>query len=512
MNGPKSAYGWIKEWWPGLVVVAVALALRLVHVYLTATGNPLAGRLVLDGATYDAWARAVAFGGGTVQTNLMQAPLYPWFLAAMYRIFGPHLVAVRLVQAIMGTASCALVYTITRRLFDSRAAAFIAGMAAALYLPLVFYEGVLVAATLVVFLSLLFVALLVHGGGRPGYARLVFAGLVLGLSIAAWPVTGLLLPFALLHLLLVRTGEGFGTRIRAILKPSLVLVAAAVVAILPVTIRNARLTGEFIPVSTGLGISYYLGSNPEANGFYAVPSYEGKYIGPTPEEQIRTITEIASAEVGRELSQSEVSRFWLGKGLEYNREHPRRFLELLAAKAFFFWNKHERANVENFSFHRELGGVLGLPLLTFGAVAPLALLGIFLTRHRARRLWLLYGAIISYFLVALVFYVLARYRLPAVPFLLPFLGAGLVELYALLREKRHGEFVCMIAALAALLYFVNMTAAVDTPTGRSAFFTRVGHAYMAEGKRAEAAEAYREALRSDPRNRAARRALESVTR
>ncbi|HER43440.1 MAG TPA: tetratricopeptide repeat protein, partial [Candidatus Eisenbacteria bacterium] len=177
-----------------------------------------------------------------------------------------------------------------------------------------------------------------------------------------------------------------------------------------------------------------------------------------------------------------------------------------------FWNNHERANVENFAFHRELPGVLGLPLLTFGAVAPLSLLGVFLTRRRARRLWLLYGGIITYFAAAVVFYVLSRYRLPAVPFLLPFMGAGLVELHALLREKRRGEFLLMIAALAALLYFVNMTAAVDTPTGRSAFFTRVGNAYSAEGKRDEAAEAYRKALRIDPRNETAREALDRIAK
>ena len=118
---------------------------------------------------------------------------------------------------------------------------------------------------------------------------------------------------------------------------------------------------------------------------------------------------------------------------------------------------------------------------------PRALLGIFLTRNRAKRLWLLYGGIITYFTAAVLFYVLARYRLPVVPFLLPFLGAGLVELFGLVREGRRGELVCMVIALAALLYFVNMTAAVDTPTGRSSFFTRVGNAYLLEGERTKAA-------------------------
>ena len=164
--------------------------------------------------------------------------------------------------------------------------------------------------------------------------------------------------------------------------------------------------------------------------------------------------------------------------------------------------------MENFSFHRELPGMLGLPLLTFGAVAPLSLLGIFLTRNRSRRLWLLYGGVITYFFAAIAFYVLARYRLPVVPFLLPFMGAGLVELYALLREGRRGEFICMVLALAALLYFVNLTAAVDTPTGKSSFYVRVGHAYLARDERENAADAFRKALDLNPRNDRAREALE----
>ena len=70
----------------------------------------------------------------------------------------------------------------------------------------------------------------------------------------------------------------------------------------------------------------------------------------------------------------------------------------------------------------------------------------------------------------------------------------------------------MVAALAALLYFVNMTAAVDTPTGRSAFFTRVGHAHMIRGERTEAVDAYRKAIRINPHNETARETLERITR
>ena len=142
------------------IVIGVALALRLLHVFFTERYNPLAGDLQLDAATYDRWARALAFGGDTGGTTLMQAPMYPWFLSIVYRIAGPSLVAVRLVQAVIGAATVGLIMRCTWRFFKSAAASLIAGVFAALYTPFIFYEGILVPATLVIFLNILFIAVL----------------------------------------------------------------------------------------------------------------------------------------------------------------------------------------------------------------------------------------------------------------------------------------------------------------------------------------------------------------
>ena len=50
----------------------------------------------------------------------------------------------------------------------------------------------------------------------------------------------------------------------------------------PLTIRNARLTGEFIPFTTGGGINFFIGSNENANGYYAVPAYRNESLGAPP--------------------------------------------------------------------------------------------------------------------------------------------------------------------------------------------------------------------------------------
>jgi tetratricopeptide (TPR) repeat protein len=552
MNRPSDTKC-IWRWWPVWLVLAGALAVRLLHVYFTATRNPLASDLLVDAATYDRWARGIAYGGESITVQLMQAPVFPWFIAAVYKLFGPNLTAVRVLQAFMGTAACAFLIAITHSLFRSRAAALISGAISALYLPFIFYEGVLVPVTLTIFLNMFSIAVLATGRGFPGTGRLLIGGLLLGASIAAKPVAALLIPFAALHLYHMgqSTGDraesdsaskttgatiirGYGgedsratgdtrrglsgipsttsTPMRRVSTAIPVFLFGIVIAIAPVTVRNAAISGEFIPVTTGGGISYYLGNNPEANGFYAVPTYEKVYLGATPEDQMRIIEMVAEAETGSDLSPAEISRFWLGKGISYNRRHPRRFMQLLLAKALYFWNKHERANVENISFHRELPGPLGLPLVTFGILAPLGLLGIFLTRTAWRRLWLLYGGVLTYFAAALIFYVLARYRLPVAPFLICFAGAGIVELYRIARRRHAAELVLSLAALAVLAYFVNTTVAVDTPFGRSRFLTRLGNAYLGRGERDRAARAFREAVEVDPENEAARKALEETIR
>ncbi len=494
-------------------IAAVALALRLLHVYFTQRFNPLAGDLQLDAATYDRWARALAFGGDAGPTTLMQSPIYPWFLSLIYRAFGPALAAVRIVQALLGTASCGLVMLAARGAFRSHAAALLAGLAAALYAPLIFYEGILLPATLVVFLNALFAAILL-GGERPGARRLVAGGAALGAAAAANPPTLLLVPFALLHVYFAGSAGAPQPPLpkRYVLKGALALSLGVAAAVAPLTARNALRTGEFIPLTAGAGINFYHGCNPGANGFYQVPVYRGVSLGGTPEEQSVNMERVASKERGRALSPTEVSSFWVAAGLAYARENPGAWASLLWRKFQFFWNAYERANVENFYFHRRFAGILALPLLTFGVVAPLGLLGVFLTRGRWRKLWLLYGGILAYLATALAFYVLARYRLSVVVFLVPFAGAACVELAALARSRRLAELALSFAALAAIAFFVNVTAARDTPGGVSNYHVRTGNAYIVRGDTTRAAEEYRNARELNGENEAAARALEGLRR
>ena len=69
----------------------------------------------------------------------------------------------------------------------------------------------------------------------------------------------------------------------------------------------------------------------------------------------------------------------------------------------------------------------------FGVLAPLALLGVLLTWNQRGRIWLLHLLLVLYMASVVMFYVVARYRFPMVPFLVLFAAAGLAGIPGFLR-------------------------------------------------------------------------------
>ncbi|MDB4983700.1 MAG: Tetratricopeptide 2 repeat protein, partial [Myxococcales bacterium] len=99
-------------------LVMAAFALRLVYL-AEISDTPFFRVLVGDSVVYDAWAdeiRADVVG----KDVFYQAPLYPYFLAAVYAVLGHGAFVARVVQAALGAAACALVAGAGSRLFGRR--------------------------------------------------------------------------------------------------------------------------------------------------------------------------------------------------------------------------------------------------------------------------------------------------------------------------------------------------------------------------------------------------------
>src|SRR3972149_12243463 len=78
--------------------------------------SPFARVPVLDEKAYINWARQIAAGEVMGQGVFYQDPLYPYFLALVFKGWGESLWAVRLIQAALGLLSVYLVSGAARKL------------------------------------------------------------------------------------------------------------------------------------------------------------------------------------------------------------------------------------------------------------------------------------------------------------------------------------------------------------------------------------------------------------
>ena len=97
------------------------------------------------------------------------------------------------------------------------------------------------------------------------------------------------------------------------------------------------------------------------------------------------------------------------------------------------WNVREVEDADDFYLYQRWSWLLRILgwLNHFGMLAPLAAMGVVMTWRQWRQLWLLYFLLGTLAFSVALFYVFARYRLPLVPLLAIFAGAGLVEGFTL---------------------------------------------------------------------------------
>jgi len=80
---------------------------RLLHIWQIRAA-PFFSALMGDSHGYDEWAQRIAAGDWLGHEVFYQAPLYPYLLGVTYAIAGRSLLVVRIVQALIGSASCVL--------------------------------------------------------------------------------------------------------------------------------------------------------------------------------------------------------------------------------------------------------------------------------------------------------------------------------------------------------------------------------------------------------------------
>jgi 4-amino-4-deoxy-L-arabinose transferase-like glycosyltransferase len=433
-------------WAVGLFLCA--LTLRLLHL-TTIRESPFFVHLMLDPLMYDRWGLRIADGAWLGERPFFQDPLYAYFLGGIYAALGQRHVPVVLVQSLLGSLVPPLIYLAAKPWFR-RATAATAGGMAVVYLPAIYYGGLILKTWMTVLLVSLFLWLLSRALIRRSRGiEWLWAGSVLGLACLTRGNLILFLPVLVLWLLIDASLPDRWRSVRA----ALLLTAGTLAVLAPATLHNRIVGGEWILTTSNAGQNFYIGNNPlNRTGEYApLP-----FVDPNPKHEEQGFAAEARRRTGRALSAAEISSFWLSESLTWIREQPGDWVTLLWRKLRTYWTAYEVPDNLDYYLYRERAPLLRLPIPGFGLAAPLGLLGAALALRRPgwSRVLLLY--LVVYSASVILFFVFSRFRMAMLPALLVFSGFGAVELARRTRSALSSEGFGPVARAGSLflLFFI----------------------------------------------------------
>lgn len=475
------------------ILFCASLALRLTYLFLLRNDDYFS-TLVIDSEAYHKKALEILSGTLVGSRAFYQDGLYPYILALLYSIFGQSILTARLFNVILSSVSTVLIYRIGGDLGGKRA-----GIAAALLHILcglfLFYDGILGKEPLGVLLvsAALYAAL--AAGKNPSARVALGAGVFLGLAALTRANLLLFLPVFCAWLVFAVKGPALRRLI-----PAVFYAAGFFAAVSPAAIHNYLAEGDFVLLTSQGGQNFYYGNGPDSKGAFENPE-NVRLVPEFEEEDFRREAERLSGRTS--MKSSEVSRFYLRRGLDYVIDHPGDTARLLLRKAAMFFSALEIADNYSFDFARRRFPLLRALFIGSGLLLCLGLAGfVFLWPDRRKFLVpALFFAVYAGSVTA--FHVASRYRLPILPLLCATGGVFLAGLPAMLRERRIKSLAASLLVLAvtatAVLWpypFVpqNIESTFDVP------YNALGTGAAQRGDHDEALSHYGKALEINPNN------------
>jgi tetratricopeptide (TPR) repeat protein len=336
-----------------------------------------------------------------------------------------------------------LTYLLGRQVFRP-SVALVAAILLVFYGTITFYEGQLLMMWLGTLLNMSALYVLYRARDRSSLGKYALVGILLGLSalaranILAFVVV---MPFWILF---------FSGEKRRWLSTA-VLLAGTLITILPATIHNYIASRDFVPITSNGGVNFYVGNSAEATGIF----YPPKGINLVTDDAVEKYVERL---LGRELTASELSRYWYREAFDFIKNNPQRELRLLLRKLAMYFNGYEVPQIESYDIARQRHSSLRMLFVNFWTLLSLGLMGMIYSVKHWRRHFLLYGYIFSFSLSVILFFVTARYRAQITPVLALYAAYALVDILpGAIRNIRYqirplGLFVLIILLTRPALF------------------------------------------------------------
>ena len=419
-----------------------------------------------DAINFDIGAQSFASGDLLASSaNNSYSPLYKYFLGFIYIFAGRNLPVVWGIQFFLGTITVVLVFLITSKLFNERAA-IISSTIYALYGPELMYEGILLRASLITFLGVLSLYLLIQLEEKSNFLWIALTGCVISLFIQTRP--NVILVFALLFFV------SFYCTDRKNLKINLFLSVTVLLFFIPLLIQAYIVHGKFIFFDSSGAKAILMGNNPDYSGAQYSPQI-GNLIGSTKYKEIIFI-----------LFQNLIS-------------HPVEIISLYLRKFYYFFNSYEFPSNYNFYIFQKYSFLLRTPFSNFAFFSSLGLMGFLFNANNFKRLRLLYAYMTGMTLSVILLYVVSRFRIPVVPYFAIFAGCFLDRVCTWCVFRKYKKIILSITTFILLVFLFNTIPNVSK-TNESNEYGNLGNAYLSIGNVEKAMASYNESLKVDPNN------------
>lgn len=463
------------------------------------------------------WAKGIATGDWDLPAPVNdpeirftphgRPPGYPYILAIIYLIFGVNPISPRVVQYFFGLLNIFILSWILKKHLNNNLALILASLSFATYWGLIYFESILTYPTFVVFLLLIWFALILKWEEDSNSIYLSTSALLLGMILLFRPNAILLI-----SLYIILTVRKYDRNLRKILTSLILLLFFTSIPLIPCFIRNYLVSKDFVFISSYGGLNFYVGNHPKSDGAEPrIPELK-KWIGTSEWScfDYPAIVRGLAKDLGKEkISFSEANRYFYKKAILNIISNPKTWTKLTLKKILLFWGPVEITNDTVPQVDKQYSKILStLPgFSTYSSIflaSLIYILYLLIFQKTAYRtipsvIKISISIVVIYFLSVLPFFIAGRYRIPIIPFMLIVDGWFISEFWRNLQQKKISIFIFQVI-LIFLSAFVTNTNFTGYQPSESIWYYRQGTSALLCNDYNRALNEFKKSLKSDPQN------------
>lgn len=469
---------------PVFIILLIGILIRLIYLWQYSS-LPQWEQLTIDNNFHHNWALSILSGNILGDTTYFRAPFYIFYLAAIYKIFGISLWAVRLFGIIPGIIAVYFTYLLGKRVFHKEVG-YIAAALHAIYPIMYYFESELLLDPLFMLLMEISIYYFIKWWDEKSWAAIGISGLFMSLAAITRPTSLIIVPIILIVLFFASR-----KKLHAIMYIMIFLFGTSVF-ILPVFVRNIKIARDPVLIASQGGINLYLGNNDAADGISSVMPEPYGFNW-----RIKQITFDAERDVKRKLKPGEVSTYWTKKAWAWIKGNPGQFLTLYLKKLYHNISNREISNNRYLDIFFKKVPIIRYNYLSFGIIFSLAVVALFLTVRENKKVLFIFFMVLLYILVTSLFFFSSRFRLPLIPY---YIVLASYTLYILrIKLKTNIKSALFLIGVILVIGLFSFYPVVALPKGdASRYITSQGLYFASQGENAKALQYFKKAKEVDP--------------